>query len=235
MKKIILIIILLTAYNNYALRLTPMAGYLQPQGPRSSFNFTAINTTQGPEAVKVRIEYRNKEDQAKYKKEASSLFQIYPTRVILFPKGSGKDFKRDIKIVWKGGEIKDFERSFRFIVEQVPLNFSKKKSNGGKMQIVPRYIASVYVSPENFKPKAKIVNSNVKNNKLIIDVKNDGQKHYLFRDLLIKIKNKKLSKNDMRSIMLHSVLANSTRRFVIALPDALKNKAINNKDIQITF
>ena len=103
------------------------------------------------------------------------------------------------------------------------------------MQIVPRYIASVYVSPEKFKANAKVTKSIVKDNNLVVDVENQGQKHFLFRDLLIKIKDYKLTSEEMKSIMLHSVLANSKRRFVISLPKKFNNKVINKKDIQITF
>ena len=233
MKKLFLLIILISCYNNYALRLTPMAGYLQPNGFKSKFNFTAINTTQNPEAVKVRIEYRNPVDQEKYGKPANKLFQVYPTRAILFPKSSGKVFKKDIKIVWKGGEIKDIERSFRLIVEQVPLNFSKKKINGGKVQIVPRYIASVYVSPESFSSQPIIKSQKVKNNKIIVEIENQGKKHHLIRDLMIKIDGQKLSKDELQGMILHSVLADTTRRFVLNLPQRLRHKRVNKKRIQV--
>ncbi len=239
MKNITYFLTLIISFNIFALRLTPMAGYLAPSGNQSVFNFTAINSTSAPEAVKVRIEYRNPQDQRKYGKAAKDLFQIYPKKAILFPKKSGKAFKRDIKLVWTGGEVKDIERSFRLIVEQVPLNFSKKKINGGKMQIVSRYIASVYVAAENFKSNIKVLSQKVQGGKLIVDVQNSGKKHHLFKDLGVKInvngKVRKLTRDEMKGMYLYSVLAKTSRQFIVELPRELNNSRIssNNIDIQI--
>ncbi len=238
MKSIIFLSILIfSSFNIYALRLTPMAGYLAPSGNQSVFNFTAINSTELPEAIKVRIEYRKEEDRKKYGKPAEELFQVYPKKAILFPKKSGKSHKKDIKIVWKGGEIKDLERSFRLVVEQVPLNFSKKKINGGKMQIVSRYIASVYVASEKFKSKVKVVSSKIENGRLIVKMDNSGNKHHLLSDLIVRIKvngvSRKLLKNEMRGIYLYSILANSQREFVVELPREFSSKNISSSNIEI--
>ncbi len=237
MKKFNYFLISIISFNLFALRLTPMAGYMTPSGNQSVFNFTAINSTNSPEALKVRIEYRNPEDQMKYGKTASELFQVYPKKAILFPKKSGKTFKRDIKLVWVGGEVKDIERSFRLIVEQVPLNFSKKKLNGGKMQIVSRYIASVYVAAPKFKSSVSVLSSKVSGGKLIVDVKNTGTKHHLFKDLSVKIKIngsvRSLTRDEMKGIYLYSVLANSNRQFVVELPRELKRSRINANNIEI--
>ncbi len=238
MKKIILLLTIFTL-NSKALRLSPMVGYLEPSGKKSVFNFTAINTTKSPEALKVSIEYRNEKDILKFGKSAESLFEIYPKKAILFPKDSGKINKKDIKVIWKGGDVQNLEKSFRLVVEQVPLNFSKKKFSGGKMQIVSRYIASVYVAPEEFKSEPKVLSTKIEGNYIHIDIENSGNKHHLCLDPYVKISfggnEKRLNQNELKGLYLYSVLAKTKRTLKVEIPFEFRGKALKAENIKVSI
>lgn len=153
-------------------------------------------------------------------------FQIYPEQIILASKQ-----KRSIRVEWKGDkEIKE-EMPFRLIAEQLPIEMDGKPKAGIKLLL--KYIAAIYVRPENVKSKIIASVKSYKGDNLQVLVKNTGSKHQILKDAVLILKagkdQKEISGEHLKGLSGENILAGGQRVFNITVPPKQKIEEIEIK------
>ncbi|MEI6875649.1 MAG: fimbria/pilus periplasmic chaperone [Spirochaetota bacterium] len=130
-----------------AFTMEPMVAMLSPLGSSSIATFRFKNDGTDPVALRFKVVTRALgADGNEQNQPADGSFDIYPSRLVLDPGATAVT-----KVRWKGGATKLREElAFRFIAEQVPVSFSSDGDSG--LKILFRYIASLYVGEDAFKP-----------------------------------------------------------------------------------
>jgi fimbrial chaperone protein len=187
-RKVLLIVTfsLMVAFSINAFTLTPMVVTIAPSGAQSIMTFKVTNDSDQQAAVAISVHTRIIDESGAEKNQpAGNLFLVFPSRVVLEPNST-----QNIKVQYKGSSAITAESSFRVIAEQLPVAFDNPTGSG--INILLRYIASLYVAPKNVKPNvllASVVGAE-KDGKLGLKVslKNEGTKHALLFKSLLRIK-----------------------------------------------
>lgn len=166
-----------------------------------------------------------KEDYEK-SKDASDLFQIIPSQVILGPKE-----KRSIRITYIGEPRIASEQAFRFIAEEFPIDVSDSSKVKDKavanIAILSRYVGSLYVKPSGVSPQLTfdaVADKNPKEQMMIVTIKNTGTEHKILNDTkynFMTTGDKKLypwTAETLKAMGNHNILPGHTRKISIPWP-----------------
>jgi len=144
----VLTFVLLTIATAFAAAFTfqPMFVRLDPSGQGSIQTFEVRNDGDGPLAVTFSVLTRAiGRNGVEENEDASSLFTIYPARVLVEPQSNAA-----VKLQWNGSGALDSERSFRLVADSVPLDSGTPATSG--IRVMFRYVAAVYVGEVSFAP-----------------------------------------------------------------------------------
>lgn len=160
---------------------------------------------------------------------------VYPSQLIIQP-----NEKRSIKVSWMTKFIPAQEEAYRLIAEQLPIDLEKTKAKKASIKVLLKYVAALYVAGEDFHSDARLKSFEIKNDKVIFTVENNGKKHQVLNNLVMQIRSSKtqkdltLSGNDLKGMIGENVLAGSVRRF--SFPRAEKFAELKNDDkVKISF
>lgn len=202
-----------------AFTLNPMTATISPSGPDSVMTFKVDNDSSQQIAVSIKVATRSmSETGTESNSPADSQFLVFPSRLVLKPNSS-----QNVKIQYKGTPSLAYESAFRVIAEQLPVDFTKSANSG--VNIMLRYIAALYVAPPKVKPVLLVseaigaIQSNKKG--LLVTLKNDGTRHALLFNTLIRITQStgslpvEISGESMAEIEGQNLLAKASRKFFI--------------------
>jgi fimbrial chaperone protein len=136
---------------------------------------------------------------------------IYPTQLII-PSGE----KRSVKVTWVGKTIPNIETSYRLVAEQLPIDIEKSKKKNASIKVLLRYVAALYVSPEDVSSEITLKKFEVDEKNVIFTIDNAGKKHQVLSKLEMKVFGKQsveLSSEDLKGMSGENVLAMSERLF----------------------
>ncbi|MFW6363555.1 MAG: fimbria/pilus periplasmic chaperone, partial [Spirochaeta sp.] len=141
------------AFYIHGFTIQPISQSFQPSGPESSQVFLLQNPGERTVAVELRMLTRELQpDGSEVRNPADNEFSIFPQRVILEP-----DERRTIRVRWLGRENPEIELSYRLLAEQLPVDFDEQdSSDGGVINLMFRYLAAVYITPEGAEPEIRI-------------------------------------------------------------------------------
>lgn len=199
-----------------AISFTPIEAEFTPSGRGSTQIFRLENTTAEPAAVEISMFTRAMaKDGEDILKEADDQFNVFPTQMVLQP---GQ--VQTIRVQYVGPAGFESERAFRLVAEQLPIDVGQAPAtNGGRMRLLVKYIASVYVRPPNLKAALVVKKVNVIDGKwLAITVENEGKTRKIMKDLTVTIGSVELTGVALKGMEGENVLAGTTREFRIALP-----------------
>lgn len=206
--------------NISAFKLQPISMDFKDEGKESIKYFTAKNTDSEKIALKVEIYIRdmnvNGEDiLIKTEKD----FFIYPKQFIL--KGNSE---QRIRVQYQGDKISTSEKSYRIIVDQVPIEFDSNTNKGG-LNILYRYIGSIYILPEIISQNVYIISSKKADDKLMLNLKNNGNSHVILQDLHITLSDKfnsiVLKPEDLIGLNGTNILSGKIREYITQWPDSI--------------
>ena len=136
---------------------------------------------------------------------------------------------------WNGKKIPEKELAYRLITEQLPINFSKKESDGGQVNLLIKFIASLYIRPNKAKSDIHLVSHEVieseEGEKLLkLLIENRGSAHNLLRnpklDITAQNESVTLLKDDLKILANQNMLAQHTRQFLLPLPGEFTDQAV---------
>lgn len=240
----ILLFMLVTALiRPAAFSFQPLRADFSPSGRGSIQTFQIRNDSEEPIAVGISMMMRSMNLYGQEEnQDASHLFAVFPRQAVLQPGAF-----QAVRVQWKGPSSIEQERAFRIIAEQLPVRFDQNNDPiGGSINIQLRYKGSVYVVPKNARPDLIVtrVGSQKDENgeeKLAIDVRNNGNSHVIMQDLEIQLNS--INNNGMKeSVMLggkavegmngENILAGSKRRFLLPWPPDTED---SNLDAELYF
>jgi len=201
-----------------------MSVSLSDSGSGTITSFKVINDSKERIALRVRITSRDMNDDGTEINQniPESLFRIYPSRFVMEPQS-----QQLLKVQWLGGLVGSVEKSFRIIVEQVPIQFETSQNSG--ITIMFKYVGALYVVPAKAPPPNIIVTS-VKGTMesdqpgFVIQLENLGGIHEILLEPQLEIISNKVriamfEAKDLTVIDGQNILAGKARRFFIPFPN----------------
>lgn len=182
--KTFVILIMMSAYG-YAFKLEPMLIEFSPHGPGSTKNFRIENESKEKVAVKVEAFFRKIDTNGKENRVPTDHFKIYPEQLSLLPSDS-----RAVRVTYQGPKELASEAAYRIVATQLPVSFKNRVKKTG-VNFLFKFIASVYVTADNFIPKLEVESiKKFKQGYAKIKIKNKGQKHRQLKGVKIILKDK---------------------------------------------
>jgi fimbrial chaperone protein len=208
----------LVAATAQAMSFTPIEMDFTPSGRGATQVFRLENTTAEPVAVEVSIKARAmRPDGEDELTDADDQFTVFPAQVVLQP---GQ--VQTIRAQYTGPAAIDRERAFRLIAEQLPIELGPAAGNGGRMRLLVKYVASVYVVPSGARPVIKAGEARViteaGNRWLEVAVTNEGTTRKILKDARLELAGRTLSGAQLKGLDGENVLAGTTRRFRVPAP-----------------
>jgi fimbrial chaperone protein len=214
--KLGLILVVVTAsFVTHAISFTPIEMDFAPTGRGSTQIFRLENTTPEPVAVEISMKSRlmklNGEDDLQ---DAEDQFNVFPSQVVMQP---GQ--VQSVRVQYIGPAALDRERPFRLIAEQLPIDVGQAPSNGGRMRLLVKYVASVYVLPSNLKAILSVTKLEVVDGKwLAITMQNQGKTRKILKNISLDIGGVSLSSLDLKGLEGENILADTIREFRVPMP-----------------
>ena len=218
-----------------AFEMLPIYQELAPLGPGATSTFHLVNNGEEIEAIQLSMHERLPSEDGfdLWGDSADENFLIYPPQVILRPGQS-----QAIRISWLGETEIDKELAFRLVAEQVPVRLTEAPANSANLELLLRFVGSVYIVPKD--AKAAIVVSSIEkkvNDKgiaeLVMRLGNTGSKHHLIEKAevtftpinedgsLNKDKAITLAEDKIPGLFESNVLIDVTRKYVMPWPEDL--------------
>jgi fimbrial chaperone protein len=222
----------------FCFQLTPIVEDFAPSGPDATQTFRVSNTTE--QRIAVRVDMLTREmlpDGSEENASASDLFSLFPPRMVLNPGET-----QALRVRWLGPEAVNTERAFRLRAEQVPVDFGNEEEQGGRLRILFRYMASVYVVPPDPNPDVRLTGVERTENSdgiegLDLRFENEGNAHTLLHNLSIRLEPRDteaeaavLQGDDLEGLAEENILAGAERSFFLPIPAPLRDA-----ELQVEF
>lgn len=211
----LILVVASASFVTHAISFTPIEMDFAPTGRGSTQIFRLENTTPEPVAVEISMKSRlmklNGEDDLQ---DAEDQFNVFPSQVVMQP---GQ--VQSVRVQYIGPAALDRERAFRLIAEQLPIDVGQAPSNGGRMRLLVKYVASVYVLPSNLKAILSVSKLEVVDGKwLAITMQNQGKTRKILKNITLDIGSVGLSSLDLKGLEGENILANTIREFRVPMP-----------------
>jgi len=223
----------------YAFSFEPISAVFSPSGREATKSFLLKNETDEFTALRISLFERSVDINGKETRiPADHLFLVYPSRIVLPPESV-----QTLRVKWQGDSTVSAERAFRILVEQVPVEFENQESRTSGLQIMFRYLGSIYITPKDAFFRLEVENTKILRTpegaaKLEFTVANTGTRHVILEDLRLEIgydsqngrKILELFPEELKGIAEENILAGARRRFLLELPPGVTG---DSADVQI--
>ena len=204
-----------------ALTFTPIEMDFSPSGRGATQTFRLANNDAEPAAVEITMKSRsmarNGDDVLG---DADEQFSIFPAQIVLQP---GQ--VQSVRVQYTGEAAIEHEKAFRLIAEQLPIDVGQSQQNGGRMRLLVKYIASVYVLPRNTKPVLTVTESKIVQEAgqrwLQVTLDNSGSGHKILKNAQLVVGAVSLKGDALTGLEGENLLAQTTRTFRIKAPAEL--------------
>lgn len=207
---------------------------LEPNAPKNSHSFRVENNGQERIAVQLKMASRTSDENGKESRVDTTDFSIYPEQISLSPNDM-----RTIRITYTGSKDVNTEKAYRLIAAQLPVQF-QKQTKPTQLNFLFQYIASVYVTPKGAVPQIQINKIKaLSKNKIEFYIENIGTAHRLLKGVEIQLfanseKPIALDSEFFKAITNENILANSSRKFVVATKENIDPKMTITGKVKIT-
>lgn len=217
-----LIIGLLMPNAAYAFKLVPMSVKMTPSGRGATESFVVDNSGAKPIAVEMKVFVRSMtEDGEDLLTEDEGDFVVFPSQMVIMPGES-----QAVRLQWLGQQDPEHELAYRLIAEQLPLDLDEEVIDGGRINVLFRYVASVYIVPKRrLQADVKITDAYIEEgevNQLVVFAKNEGTKHSILRDARLTLKSStdsfELGSDQLPGLSGANILVGHSRKFVLPAP-----------------
>lgn len=223
------LLLLLTAGSAFAFNFTPIDATLRPAGSGATQTFSVENPSPSPVAIEITMHTREMTVEGEdVLGPADELFTVYPSQLILQPGA-----RQSVRVQWTGPGELDQEQAFRLIAEELPINLGGDEEEGAGLDLLVRYVASVYVQPNGSAARLSI-EPETDAEGLALLVRNQGTMRAVLRDedyqLLADGQVVELDAAQLEALAAINVLAGHTRR--IPIPDTAD---LANREIEVQW
>lgn len=191
---------------------------------QKSAQFQISNESNEKIAVELTVKERILDGEGKEMLPDTKEITIFPPQMIIPPKE-----KRTVRVNYNGDTAITSEKAFRVIAEQLPLKVDEKTKKKSGIQMLMKYMAALYVTPDGAEANIQVVSYEFKNGSIELVVKNSGSKHQILLDpvLSFEASGKKvgLQGKDLEGFAGENVLAESQRVLKIKSNPTVPHKA----------
>lgn len=221
-----LIVALLTPVTAQAFKLVPMSVKMTPSGRGATKTFVVDNSGAKPIAVEMKMFVRSMTEEGEdVLTESEDDFVVFPSQMIVMPGQS-----QSVRLQWLGQQDPEKELAYRLVAEQLPLNLEEEVIDGGRINVVFRYVASVYIVPKRrIQADVKITSAYIEEgeiNRLIVHASNEGTKHSILREPTLKLKSSTMSveldPEQLPGFAGANILVGHSRKFILPAPKGLQ-------------
>ena len=214
-----------------AFKLTPIEMTFEPAGRGATRTFQITNAHDQPIAVEIRLSARKMtlsgEDRLS---DAEDSFAVFPAQAIVLP---GKS--QSVRVQWLGDPAPERELAFRLVAEQLPIELTRETSDGARLKLLVRYIASLYIAPRGVAADV-VLESAVRTTaadgtaRLAVVLHNRGTAHSLLRGLTLTATGQTrgggaasvaLTAEQLHGMIGQNLLAGHRREFLLPWPARL--------------
>lgn len=198
--------------------LTPIEMDFSPAGRGATQMFRLENNTNEPVAVELVMKSRTMSIQGNdVLDDAEDQFNIYPAQLVLQP---GQ--LQSVRVQYTGTATPDKELAFRLIAEQLPIDLGQPAQEGGRMRLLVKYIASVYVVPRNARALLSVTEARIvqegSQQWLQVRVQNDGATRKILKNTKLIFGALTLSGQALQGLEGENILARTARIFRLKMP-----------------
>lgn len=218
----LLIILSLLSSHSAGFKLTPISSSIELTKNVTSTKFVVENPSDQMIAIELTMHKRGMlADGSDVLIEDEDNFVVYPSQLILKPND-----QRTIKVQWVGETSVDTELPFRLIAEQLPINVNEPSKAEVNVNILIKYVASIYVNPANTKAIVSVASHEYDEDSktLSLSLKNTGTKHKVTEGLSLELLgNSKqvlhhIAGDDLPLLQGQNILPGVTRTFELYMP-----------------
>lgn len=203
----------------------------QPSGLLSLKNDSAV-----PIAIEITIKKRvvdlwGGEKQLALSEAENQELIVFPEQIILGPKQ-----KKTVKVRWLTPSVTKHEKSYRVIVEQLPIDMQKDKKKKSGIKVLLRYVGSLYLVDHELKNNPKLMQVMAtpcgKLGKMVLTFINGNKSHQILNDLSLEFsttgtskKKKKVvvTSKQLKGISGENIMGKGTRKFKLKCSSRLKS------------
>jgi fimbrial chaperone protein len=140
-----------------------------------------------------------------------------------------------VRVKWLGTPKPEKELAYRILAEELPVNLEKEKQTGARINMLIRYLGSVYIVPKGAKADVVLESATAQTDaagkrQIELIFNNRGTAHSLLRDLRLKIqvgdKTVELGPEALKNVAGENLLAGQKRRFVLPWPEGLPDGSV---------
>lgn len=209
-----------------AFTLVPIRMEFAPAGSGAEQAFHLENDSNDTVAIEVSMLTRQLDlDGKETNGPAEDDFLVYPPQVVLKP-----NQVQTVRVKWLGARKPEKELAYRILAEQLPVKLEKDKTGHSRINVLLRYLGSVYIVPKGAKADVILESAAPQTNatgKRLIELifRNRGNAHSLLSDLQLKVeagdKTVELGSEALPNIAGQNILAGQKRRFMLPWPEGL--------------
>ena len=213
----------------------PIKMEFEPAGRGASQAFRLENDSSNTVPVQLSMLTRQMDlDGKETNTPAEDDFLVYPPQVLLKP-----NEVQTVRVKWLGTPKPEKELAYRILAEQLPVNLEKEKPGESRINVLVRYLGSVYIVPKGAKAEVVLESTAPQTDaagkrRIELIFHNRGKAHSMLNDLRLKIqaggKTVELGPEALPNVAGENVLAGQKRRFLLPWPEGLPEGPV-----QVTF
>jgi fimbrial chaperone protein len=226
----------LTIPSSHAFKLVPILMEFEPAGRGANRAFRLENDSNSTVAIEVSMLTREVNlDGVESNEPAEDEFLVYPPQVLLGPKQT-----QTVRVRWLGDPNPEKELAYRIVAEQLPVNLESEQRSGARINVLIRYIGSVYIAPKGAKADVVLESAVSKTNAageagIELIFHNRGTARAMLQELRLTIQagdNRiELEGDALPQVTGPNLLAGERRRYALPWPEGLPNEG----PLRVTF
>jgi fimbrial chaperone protein len=198
----------------FSFSFSPMSQSIDLSSGRKGAQFLIENEGKTNIAVELTVKERvMAEDGTETLKDTKEV-TVFPPQIII-PPGE----KRTIRASFLSKDEIKVEKNYRVIAEQLPLKVDEKIKNKSGIQMLMKYVAALYATPEDAKSSVKVVSYSTSGGILTLGLENSGDKHQLINNPVLTFslggKKEQFKAQELAGLTGENVLAGHKRIFKI--------------------
>lgn len=208
-----------------AINVVPFSGELD-LSQSSSYKIKVNNQSRYEAAVKISVFKWVFDENGKERREATNDLIVFPKQMLIKANGS-----RHVRISLRRGTSPKFEKAYRIIVEELPIEQRtiRGQRKGASINILTRYVTSFYVKPVNAFSKVTVTESSATRKGFRLGIRNTGNAHTHFIEpsMTISQHGYQIEINDVEALSVFSrtnLLATSFRIYDWSIPSQYKSE-----------
>lgn len=219
--------------SSYAFKFSPMSTSIGVKHSKNSTLFFLENDSEQAIAVTATLLRRMMDrNGVETNLKVEDELTVYPTQLIIPP-----NEKRSVKVTWVGKVLPTREMAYRLVAEQLPIDLDKNKKQKASIKVLLRYVAALYVSPEDWDSEVQVKQLQVEDKNVSLVLENKGKKHQVLSNLSLKVSGNKdfeVTSEDLKGMTGENILAQSERVFTFEKVGKFKDFK-NTDKIKINF